>query len=175
MTVDEIASAAPAPTRLRTSARSTCARVLVATDGTEASRRTLAVAARLFGAGDVTVVTVIDAQEDPMASAGGFEGPALTEEESRAMYREDRVTAEATLRMAAAAFGVGGARRAILEHRGEGIGARLCAAADDLDADVLVVGSRGRSSIADVLTGSVSNYVTHHSNRPVLVIRPDRS
>jgi nucleotide-binding universal stress UspA family protein len=43
--------------------------------------------------------------------------------------------------------------------------------ADELDARVIVAGSRGRSTIAAALLGSVSTGLLHHTHRPVLVVR----
>ncbi|HWT24328.1 MAG TPA: universal stress protein, partial [Solirubrobacteraceae bacterium] len=42
--------------------------------------------------------------------------------------------------------------------------------ADELDAGVIVMGSRGRSAFAAALLGSVSSGVLHHAARPVLVV-----
>jgi nucleotide-binding universal stress UspA family protein len=40
------------------------------------------------------------------------------------------------------------------------------------NADVVVVGRRGRSGVAELLLGSVSHALVLHSKRPVLVISP---
>src|SRR5918998_1952692 len=51
--------------------------------------------------------------------------------------------------------------------------AALLATADELDARVIVAGSRGRSTLASAVLGSVSTGLLHHTRRPVLVVRAD--
>jgi nucleotide-binding universal stress UspA family protein len=51
--------------------------------------------------------------------------------------------------------------------------AALLETADELDASVIVVGSRGRSSFRAAVLGSVSTGLLHHTRRPVLVVRGD--
>jgi len=43
--------------------------------------------------------------------------------------------------------------------------------AKEVDADVIVMGSRGRGDIAGLLLGSTAHKVIHLSDRPVLVVR----
>ncbi len=44
--------------------------------------------------------------------------------------------------------------------------------ADSVDADLIVVGSRGRSPLTGVVLGSVSARLQHIAHRPVLVVPP---
>lgn len=63
--------------------------------------------------------------------------------------------------------------------RGRGRQARatasaIVAAADDEGAAMVVVGSRGRSAVREIILGSVAMGIVHHSHRPVMVV-PNRS
>lgn len=50
-------------------------------------------------------------------------------------------------------------------------GHQLCQVAKDWNADLIVVGRRGRTGLTEALLGSVSNYVVHHAPCDVLVIQ----
>jgi len=50
----------------------------------------------------------------------------------------------------------------------------ICQAADRFGCDVICLGSSGRSGIAAMLLGSVSQAVLTQSHRPVLIVRPPR-
>ncbi|CAK9169210.1 unnamed protein product [Ilex paraguariensis] len=50
----------------------------------------------------------------------------------------------------------------------------ICQAVEDMNADLLVVGNRGRSKIKRVLLGSVSDYCAHHAKYPVLIVKPGK-
>jgi nucleotide-binding universal stress UspA family protein len=49
-------------------------------------------------------------------------------------------------------------------------GKTICKVAKETEADLIVVGHRGRWGLTEILLGSVSNYVFHHANCCVLVV-----
>lgn len=50
-------------------------------------------------------------------------------------------------------------------------GQGLCEAAKSWNADLIVVGRRGRKGLTEAILGSVSNYVLHHAPCAVLIIQ----
>ena len=47
----------------------------------------------------------------------------------------------------------------------------LCRVAEEIAADLVVVGSRGRGVIQRALLGSVSTHVVHNAPCPVMIVR----
>jgi nucleotide-binding universal stress UspA family protein len=50
-------------------------------------------------------------------------------------------------------------------------GLQICAIAQDWSADLIMIGRRGRTGLAEMILGSVSNYVVHHAPCSVMVIQ----
>ena len=50
----------------------------------------------------------------------------------------------------------------------------IVALAEELGADLIVMGSRGLGGVRRVLMGSVSDSVVRHAHCPVLVVRPEK-
>lgn len=53
----------------------------------------------------------------------------------------------------------------------ENAAATICQVAQSWAADLIIMGRHGRSGLAELVLGSVSNYVTHHAPCSVLVIQ----
>ena len=47
---------------------------------------------------------------------------------------------------------------------------QICKSAKDWEADLIVIGSHGRTGLNELLMGSVSNYVSHHVSCSVLIV-----
>jgi nucleotide-binding universal stress UspA family protein len=52
---------------------------------------------------------------------------------------------------------------------------RICAVADELKADLVIVGNRGLGGMAGIVLGSVSERVVHKCTRSVLVVKGEAS
>lgn len=53
-----------------------------------------------------------------------------------------------------------------------GPGSAIAKVAEDVDADLIVIGTRGHSSIPGLILGSVAHRLLHVAHRPVLAIPP---
>ena len=146
--------------------------VLVAYDGSPNAREAVEVAGRLFGGAPAVIATAWLSFEEA-APAGLLALPAHivsdAAEDLDAAQREkaEQLAAEG----AELARGAGLDAEARAPHCRGPFFSSLVHLADELDARAVVVGSRGRSSIAAAVLGSVSTGVLHHTHRPVLVVR----
>ncbi len=145
---------------------------LIATDGSTVSLAAARRGAQLLKPTKVTLLTVADTSVSEDSGAGGFEGNLLSPAESSrarsAILDEGRDDLDDTMK----AIGVDPAivERKLIEGSA---GIVICALAEQLDPDVVVVGSHGRGWFQRLVIGSVSEYVARHCKSPVLVVRPD--
>lgn len=134
-------------------------RVVVGVDGSPTARRALAWAleeARLRGA----PLSVVSAWHQPEAAAFPYATVAL----DPAIFEQAATT---VLDEALAGCDLTGVDVTRVVSPGTPAGVILAAASD---ADLVVVGSRGRGGLTGVLLGSVADQVTHHAACPVVVI-----
>ena len=140
---------------------------LVATDGSAQSLRAARRAGELLRSADqLTLLTVVT--EVPGDDAGGFEGSVYTPGEMERMWDAELAEAREELERTAAAL-----TTARVEKRIEvgDVARTICRVAEELDVDVIVVGSHGRTGLERLFLGSVSEHVVRHAPCPVLVVR----
>lgn len=141
--------------------------ILIAYDGSADSRAAIDQAARLFPG----AATVILYARQPLESvAAHLEGhPALEELKSL-----DAATHDASAQIAAAGAKIAVKAGLAAEPRVSSImgtaSEAIVAVADDLNASLIVIGSRGRRGLRATIMGSTAANVLHHASRPTLVI-----
>jgi len=142
-------------------------RVVVAVDGSPASREAVAFAFA-YAARHGAALHALHAWEVPV-----FDAPGVTAPPSLALEEigddEVRLTAESLAGWSERFPEVVVTREVV-----HGPVERLVVEAS-ANADLLVVGSRGRGGFTGLLLGSVSQAALHHSHCPVAVVRPART
>ena len=138
-------------------------RFLVATDGSAHADRAVALAARWAGATRDADVCVVHAVHVPALAYGAASELAALEDSLDEAGR-------ATLARAAASFEAAQVHVTTRLLRGDPA-AEIAAAANEANADVIVLGCRGRGQLHGLLLGSVSERVLHTASRPVLIVR----
>ena len=143
---------------------------LIATDGSPVSLEAARKGCAILNPDKVTLVTVADTSIAEDSGAGGFEGNLLSVEESRDVRGVIMETGKEELSDTVKALGLD---PTIVETKLlEGSpGPVICAAAEEFNPDVVVVGSHGRGWFQRLVIGSISEYVARHCLSPVLIVR----
>jgi nucleotide-binding universal stress UspA family protein len=133
--------------------------IVLGLDGSDASEAAVPVAAELarLATAEIVVVHV----EERIAARGGVEPAHLDQDELTARIEataNELRAAGGDVRVEIAVDLIGGPARAIAE------------VATQVQADIVVVGSRGHSGLAGVLLGSVAQKLLHLAPCPVLVV-----
>jgi len=140
-------------------------RILCATDGSEHGDRALRQAARMARDSDGELHLVHVIERVPGGSRLGGQDVNLTEFEIDArIVRQAEEMAEQT-GVKAEVHLVAGSRHPAKQ---------LAKLAERLDADLIVLGSRGQAPLAGAVLGSVTQQLLHTTGRPVLALPPTR-
>jgi len=153
--------------------------VVVAYDGSPESQAAVLVAAGLFATSRLIIASVWEpGLAMAMASASDPTGIGYVPPTGEAIMAIDRAqhdhataVAEDGVRIAREA---GAAAEAHPVADEADIARTVAQLAADLDAGVIVVGSRGRGAVRSKLLGSTSTALLHHASAPVLVVRAPR-
>jgi len=141
--------------------------MLICYDGSVGSVHSLAAAATLFGGRKAVVVHVGPFVTTAEGYLGMSPGVNVTEFESLNLEAaNERAAAGAALAQEAGLDAQ--ARGELADETWQGI----ADVADEIDAAVIVIGSRGLHGFKESLEGSVSHQLATHAGRPVLVVPP---
>jgi len=148
-------------------------KIIMATNGSEnaidVARRSMDL---LNPSAQIAVVMVIPEHEDPQDDAGGFEGPVMTDKEADEDWKKWNAEGQSALHRTAAVLGPDVEVRLFPDN--ESPGAALVRVANEMNADVLVIGSSDKNWLSRHFGGSVSDYVAHHAPCPVMLVPHDQ-
>jgi nucleotide-binding universal stress UspA family protein len=152
--------------------------VVLGTDGSDLASHALAAGCSVLQPIDRAIVVTVIEDLDPalVTDATGHAGPTLGPEELAALQERARSDGEVVAQAAAGALGIDNVETRVLEGRP---GPALCSFAEEVAADTIVLGTRGRGRVKRALLGSVADYVVRNAACPVLVTgekgsKPDR-
>ncbi|HEX8752468.1 MAG TPA: universal stress protein [Solirubrobacterales bacterium] len=143
--------------------------VLVAYDGSEFAKAAIAEVAAQVGTGRPVLVTTVSEPLEgiPFISAAGVPIDPDSMQRVLSAAREGAARTAAEGCRIAADAGLEAEPRVVI---GGPIWERIAAAAEEADASLVVIGSRGLSGLKHALLGSVAAAVVQHSRRSVLVV-----
>jgi nucleotide-binding universal stress UspA family protein len=141
---------------------------LVCYDGSDQSRRGLATIRGLLAPAEVVVLTVWQPLVTKLAETGSF-GVFALDEESELDESEERAARAAAEEAAERVREAGHTVTVRVEEATGAAWTRIIQVADEIDARLIVCGTRGRGTFKTALLGSVSHAVLAHSGRPVLI------
>jgi nucleotide-binding universal stress UspA family protein len=148
--------------------------ILVSYDGSADAQAAIDHVAQLMPGAQATVLTVWEPFVDALMRGGGMglglgvPGPYGDLEAIDAASREAALAHAGEGAERATATGLVAQARA--DRRIGDIPSTILAAAADVDADVIVLGTRGLGAVKSFLLGSVSHGVVQHADRAVLVV-----
>lgn len=138
--------------------------ILVCYDGSPAARHAIRRAAALFPGRQALVLHVwsfpLEVAAAGLGAAGAYDAEGQRELAAEGAAEGCELAREAGL--AAAPLTASGS--------GDGTWRTILHVADEHDASLIVMGSRGLGGLSSLLLGSVSHAVVQHAHRPVLVI-----
>jgi nucleotide-binding universal stress UspA family protein len=142
--------------------------LLICFDGSEGAANAITETARLFPGEHVVIVYV---QGLPSMYITDYAAPPISADIVRQAQEAAETHANETVE-----HGKTIARKAGLDPDGfafttsSSVWRRILEAADDVQARVIVAGSRGRGEVKSLVLGSISQALAHHSTLPLLIV-----
>ena len=155
-------------------------RIFVAVDGSDPSNLALHTANDLAVALKASLEVVSIIPDVPISSGYGYAGgdylPAIDFESYAAdlTANSQAVISSAVEQLNLAMLKAVKVNTSSVPANGQRTAEAIVMSAENLHADLIVIGTHGRGGIEELLLGSVAQGVSHHANIPVLLIRPNK-
>jgi nucleotide-binding universal stress UspA family protein len=148
-------------------------RSLICYDGSADAQAAIDRAGQLLAGSQATVLVIWETVLETLSRTGsmavGF-GTAGTYGDQGVDAAVERAAGETASEGVRRANDAGLVARPWVVNRRDDIAVDILAAAKRVEADVIVLGTRGRGAVKSMMLGSVSSSVLHHADRPVLII-----
>jgi nucleotide-binding universal stress UspA family protein len=147
--------------------------VLIAYDGSDDARTAIEYAGRHIKPEPTVVLTVWEPLISQLSWAPLLAASPIAADQTGDQFEEERQAQALAAQGAelATAAGLTDVTPRAVRTTGP-VWATIVDAAEELDASLLVTGSRGLAGARSVILGSVSTRVLHHVHRPTLVVPP---
>lgn len=140
-------------------------KIVVGIDGSEGSDAAVAWAIQEAGTTNAEIITVhVVMPPVPGAFVSAVAGDAFPRSD-----RQRLESLDAFAKKASGALSTSGIKYRILTRHGHPA-TEILRLADDEDADLIVVGNGLNSTMEEIFLGSVAHAVTHHANRPLVIV-----
>jgi nucleotide-binding universal stress UspA family protein len=147
--------------------------ILICYDGSADSQAAIDRSGLLMPGSEATVLVIWETMLEAMTRSGSL-GLGLGLAGAYGDNGADEAIKQAALQTAAdgaqRAAAAGLVAQSKIANRNDDIAAVILSVAGDVDADVIVLGTRGLGGLKSLMMGSVSHAVLHHADRPVLVV-----
>ena len=144
--------------------------VLVCYDGSAEARHGLEIALQLLGGTSTLVVLAAwQSLETKLAESGSLSGMIAVDDHEDTDHSEQQTAATLVSEAAIRARTAGREAITRVEEAHGAIWQTIVEIADEIDAVLIVTGTRGRGAWKSALLGSVSHEVLSHAQRPVLI------
>jgi len=148
--------------------------ILICYDGSADAQAAVDLAARTMPGAEATVITIwetfLDAMMRSNAMGAGWGLAMGVDDDAKIDQASEQAALGCAREGAERARGAGLRAQPSIATRRGGIADTILLEGAELDADLIVVGTRGRSDVKSFLLGSVSHHLVQHADRAVVVV-----